>query len=139
MSGKALLSRRRLLLNSGISVIGLGLLPAFAGPALAAASASDTLSGFMSFSRLATGHDNLDETIGGQLYAALSAKDSAFAGNFGRLADMVKGGEYPDVEALDAALAGNPLRDTLLGVIRAWYSGVVEEERARPSMPLKRR
>lgn len=127
MSGKTLLSRRRLLLNSGISIIGLSLLPVLTGPASAVASINPTLSGFMFFSRLATGHNNLDETIGGQLYAALSAKDAAFSENFDKLTEMVKSGGYPDVEALDAALTGNPLRDTLLSVIKAWYSGVVEE------------
>ncbi|WP_331375088.1 sugar dehydrogenase complex small subunit [Sinorhizobium chiapasense] len=125
--GKTLMSRRQLLLNSGISVIGLSLLPAFPGSALAVASTSDTLSGFMSFCRLAPGHVNLDEAIGSQLYAALSAKDAAFVENFGKLAEMVKRDGYPDVEALDAALAGNTLRDTLLSIIRAWYSGVVED------------
>ncbi|ULJ75815.1 sorbitol dehydrogenase family protein [Rhizobium gallicum] len=125
MSG--LMSRRLLLLNSGISVIGLSLLPALAGPVLAAASTSDTFSGFMSFSRLATGHINLDEAIGSQLYAALSAKDDGFIANFHELADMVESGGYTDVEALDAALTKNPLRDTLLRVIKAWYSGVVED------------
>lgn len=127
MSGKTLLSRRRLLLNSGISVVGLSLLPVLTGPASAAASTNPTPSGFMSFSRLATGHNNLDETIGGQLFSALSARDGAFAGNLAALADMVKSGGHQDVESLDAALAGNPLRDTLLSVIKAWYSGVVEE------------
>lgn len=127
MSEKTLMSRRRLLLNSGISVIGLSLLPAIASPALASVPANDALSGFISFSRLATGHNDLDEKIGSRLYAALSAKDAAFTDNLRKLVDMVRGGAHADVESLDAALTGNPLRDTLLGIIKAWYSGVVEE------------
>ncbi|WP_157814423.1 sugar dehydrogenase complex small subunit [Rhizobium sullae] len=119
------LSRRQLLLSSGAALVAVPLRP-FAASAPSSTEVA-TLKKFMAFSKLATGHVNLDETIGGQFYAALSGKDAAFAESFGNLADMVKSGGYPDVEALDAALTGNPLRDTLFSVIKAWYSGVVEE------------
>lgn len=128
------LSRRRLLLNSGISLAGLvagsvALHAAFAADSGALATvAPDVLARFMAFSRLATGHASISDVLGERLYGALAAKDKNFAANLASLTAMVRAKGFKDVETLEAAVKENaPLHATLMSVIGAWYSGVVEE------------
>ncbi|PTQ13289.1 dehydrogenase [Sphingomonas oleivorans] len=129
------LSRRRLLLNSGISLVGLlassvALKSAFAADEGASMLpvAKDVLARFMAFSRLATGHDSIADELGGRLYQALVEQDKKFADNLTALTALVQAKGFRDVESLEAALKDNaPLHGALMSVIRAWYSGVVAE------------
>lgn len=100
----------------------------------ASASSSATISDipmvhsevFMKVSRLATGHENLDGGIGQRLYQALATRDGEFPNALGILEAMITKNQVEDVETLDALLRAQPLHETLLAIIRAWYSGVVE-------------
>jgi hypothetical protein len=80
---------------------------------------------FLEFSRLATGHQQLDPALGATLFAALVEKDRAFTSKLALLNQFARRRQITDVEALDAALRSNPLRDDLMGIIAAWYTGAV--------------
>lgn len=141
---KLSLSRRNMLWGSAATLLGLGvaapartLLAAEASPPLSTpGSASLPAAGsdapmaqfevFMKVSRLATGHENLDSRIGQRLHQALATKDGEFQNSLGILQAVITKNHVEDVESLDALLRGQPLHDTLMAIIRAWYSGVVE-------------
>lgn len=141
---KLSLSRRKMLWGSAATLLGLGvaapactLLAAEAssptstlGPASSPATLPDVRMApsevFMKVSRLATGHENLDSAIGQRLHQALSTKDSAFPKALDSLQAIITQQHVEDVESLEKLLRGQPLHDTLLAIIRAWYSGVVE-------------
>ncbi|MDN5569173.1 MAG: sorbitol dehydrogenase family protein, partial [Paracoccus sp. (in: a-proteobacteria)] len=80
---------------------------------------------FMTLSRFATGHKALDTMVGAGLLDGLRAADDGFDAAAIGLEQRIASQAPADVEALDAALQDDPLRDTLLAIIRAWYSGAV--------------
>ncbi|MBO1325758.1 sorbitol dehydrogenase family protein [Acetobacter sp. TBRC 12305] len=123
-----MVSRRSLLMVSG--AVGLGAFAASFRPAVARAAvgaAEGQSAQFLAFSRFATGHANLDPLVGRSLLAALQAQNAGFGAQLAALAKTVADTTPADVEALEAALRGTPLHDTLLLIIRGWYSGVIEE------------
>ncbi|OCX64711.1 hypothetical protein BFP70_11420 [Thioclava sp. SK-1] len=113
------LSRRRFLGTSAMA-----LFISSAGVARAAGQAMQ-IDRFMTLSKFATGHDALDTTVGAGLLGGLQANDAGFDAQAIALEAAISKGAYSDVEALDAALQGDALRQTLLDIIHAWYSGVV--------------
>lgn len=121
-------SRRSLLMVSG--AVGFGMVAASFRPAVAQAAAGavdEQTSRFLAFSRFATGHANLDPLVGRGLLAALQAQNAGFAAQLAALAKTVADTAPADVEALELALRGTPLHDTLLLIVRGWYSGVIED------------
>src|SRR5271170_6621329 len=118
-------SRRRTLLGA----IALLLAPWASVPADGAGKAADrTGSGatrFIEFSKLATGHQQLDPALGATLFATLVEQDRAFTSKLAVLDQFARSRQITDVDALDAALRNNPLRDDLMGIIAAWYTGAV--------------
>ncbi|WP_321363778.1 sugar dehydrogenase complex small subunit [uncultured Celeribacter sp.] len=129
-SGPAV-SRRRLLLLSSVSVFATALLGPTGFSSLAARAETvavpQTLNSFMAFSKFATGHVSLDGDVGSALLSALAERDPAFLDKLAVLGGMVEDGSLPDVDTMEEHLRGTVLHDTLLRVVRAWYSGVTEE------------
>lgn len=82
---------------------------------------------FLRFSRFATDHDALDETLGSALFNALKKKDPSFQQRFDDLVRKFSARAYPSVEVFEENLRGDPTHTTLLAIIRAWYSGTVGE------------
>jgi fructose 5-dehydrogenase small subunit len=80
---------------------------------------------FIEFSKLATGHQQLDPALGATLFAALVEQDRAFTSKLTVLNQFARKRQITDVEALDAVLRNNPLHDDLMGIIAAWYTGAV--------------
>lgn len=125
-------SQRRRTLSS---LIALWLSPWLSAGAEAAAQiageAANAGSGgakrFLAFSMLATARPKLDPALGAALLAALVARDHAFGTKLAALDAFVKRRKITDIETLDAALQGNPLRADLMGIIAAWYTGAVGE------------
>jgi hypothetical protein len=116
--------RRRTLLGT----IALWLAPWASVGAGGVGKAADRAGGakrFMEFSKLATGHQRLDPALGATLFAALVEQDRAFSSKLALLDQFARRRQITDVEALDAALRNNPLRDDLMGIIAAWYTGAV--------------
>lgn len=123
-----MVSRRNMLMVSGASALGL-FAPSFRS-AMAqgiGGAAGDDTAEFVAFSRFATGHDNLDPLVGRSLLTALRAQSTAFPDQLAALIKTVADSKPADVEALEESLRGNPLHDTLLQIIRGWYSGVIED------------
>jgi len=124
-------SRRTMLWGSAATLMGLGL-AAPAGTLLAApatpplASSPAQLDSFMTFSRFATGHENLDRAIGQRLYDALCAHASTFPASLAQLQQLAGQQPLNDVEPFEVLLRGQPLHADLLAIVAAWYSGVVE-------------
>jgi hypothetical protein len=130
-----------LLIGSGVSLAGLALGVAgvhaqAASPGSVAASGSTAgtataatqgeLDTFHALSRLLTGHEGLDLTVGARLYQAMTAHDPAFAGAVTQLSAFAQQHGHRTVEPLEQALKGQPLHATLMSIIGAWYSGVIE-------------
>lgn len=90
------------------------------------ASNRDSISNFMQLSTFATGHKNLDLNIGSALLLAFEAQTHDFSDQVTALLEQISKNSYQDIEALDAGLSNAPLHSTLLQIIRAWYSGVIE-------------
>jgi hypothetical protein len=80
---------------------------------------------FIEFSKLATGHQQLDPALGTSLFAALVEQDRAFTSKLALLEQFARRRQITDVDALDAALRNSPLRDDLMFIIAAWYTGAV--------------
>ena len=95
------------------------------GIAAAAEPAGSDAKRFLVFSRLATGRQQLDPALGATLFAALVEQDRAFTSKLALLTQFARRRQITDVDALDAALGNNPLRDDLMGIIAAWYTGAV--------------
>ncbi|MEN3167611.1 sorbitol dehydrogenase family protein [Gluconobacter sp. OJB] len=121
------LSRRRLLALSSVCVTAAVAGRVKKGSAQSiVASNRDGISDFMQLSVFATGHKNLDLGIGSALFLAFEAQIRDFSTQVTALRERIIKSGYQDVEALDAGLEGDPLRPTLLRIIRGWYSGVIE-------------
>lgn len=122
------MSRRHLLMLSAASAFGM-LLPTFRPDAAQAAAETATgdVADFIGFSRFATGHNALDPLVGRSLLAALRAQNTLFPDQLAALVKKVADSKPANVEALEESLRDTPLHDTLLHIIRAWYSGVIED------------
>ncbi|MBB2161325.1 sugar dehydrogenase complex small subunit [Gluconacetobacter sacchari] len=121
-------SRRHMLMLSAASAVGT-LLPAIRPDAAEAAAGTTTgdVADFIGFSRFATGHSALDPLVGQSLLAALRAQNAQFPAQLAALVKTVADSKPADVEALEESLRDGPLHDTLLRIVRAWYSGVIED------------
>jgi hypothetical protein len=97
------------------------------GVGKAAHRAGSSAKRFLEFSRLATGRARLDATLGATLFATLVKHDRAFTSKLALLDQFAQRRKITDVETLDAALQGNPLRADLKGIVAAWYTGAVGE------------
>jgi hypothetical protein len=117
--------RRRTLF--GFIALSLGpWMPAWAqGVGQTAKPSAASAKRFIEFSKLATGHKQLDPALGATLFTALVERDRAFATKLALLNQFAQKRQITDVEALDAALQDNPLRDDLMDIIAAWYTGAV--------------
>lgn len=82
---------------------------------------------FMVLSQFVTGHKMLDVTVGQGLLTGLRAQYPDFDAQASALQAQIDARKPADVQALADALGGNPLHDTLLAIVRGWYSGVVAE------------
>lgn len=122
------LSRRKLLAFSGacLTIAAIGT-PSKGSTQDVVASNRDSISDFMQLSAFATGHKNLDLSIGSALLLAFEAQKHDFSTQIKALREHITKNNYQDVEALDAAMKDDPLHPTLLQIIRAWYSGVIED------------
>ncbi|WP_049623573.1 sorbitol dehydrogenase family protein [Frateuria defendens] len=125
------LARRRLLRHSGTAVAGLALASAglraqqATAPAIVAPNEAE-LDAFHKLSRLLTGHENLDLTLGTRLYQAMTQRDATFPATVKALGDYAAQHGHTTVEALEQALKGQPLHAPLMAIVGAWYSGVIE-------------
>jgi len=121
-------TRRR---HTLLGVIGLWVAPwASAWSEIVGKNPSAASSGamrFIEFSKLATGRPNLDPAVGATLFAALVAQDRAFGTKLAALDEFAQSRKITDIETLDTALQGNPMRGHLLNIIAAWYIGAVGE------------
>ncbi len=129
------LRRRRLFGQTGGLVASFAIGSAIAGATLAnSASAapatsqpdSATLNQFLKTSRLLTGHQSLDVTLGQRLYTAFSEQDPTFVTRLASLNQWIADKNPQDVEALDTQLQGQPLHDLMMSVIKGWYLGVTD-------------
>ncbi|WP_294906830.1 sugar dehydrogenase complex small subunit [Tatumella sp. UBA2305] len=130
------LRRRKLFGQTGGLVASFAIGSAIAGSTLsngasaattAAGPDTQTLNQFMKTSRLLTGHQNLDMTLGQRLYVAFSEKDPQFTTQLAALNQWIADKQPADVEALDTQLAGQPLHDLMMSVIKGWYLGVIDD------------
>jgi hypothetical protein len=118
-------SRRRTLLGALALWLGSAL-PAWAQVAAKAAKAtSSDVKRFIEVSALATGRRNLDPKLAATLFAALAARDRAFATRVAALQGFAQSHNITDVETLHAALIDNPLQADLMRIIATWYTGAV--------------
>jgi fructose 5-dehydrogenase small subunit len=117
-------TRRTFLLATAAVTSGLGV-PIGLPSANAQQSATATLDdpGFLRLSKAVTGHADLDATIASRLMAALHRAEPTFIDRAASLARLVHEGQEP--EALLAAADAAGLRDTMLTLVAAWYTGTV--------------
>ncbi|MER5172939.1 sugar dehydrogenase complex small subunit [Thioclava sp. GXIMD2076] len=118
MPPKLSLTRRGFL---GSSAVGLFLT---ALPQQLLAQNTARLTRFMSLSQFVTGHGALDPRTGQGLLDGLSAAQEDFDTKARALETKISATNAPDVETLAQSLEGDPLHDTLLAIVAAWYSGV---------------
>lgn len=117
-------TRRTFLLATAAVTSGFGV---FGGPtgahAQQPAPAALDDPGFLHLSKTVTGHADLDPTIASRLMAALHRADPGFIDHASHLASLVHDGQPP--EALLAAADPAGLRDAMLTIVAAWYTGTV--------------
>ncbi len=130
------LRRRKLFGQTGGLVASFAIGSAVAGATLSSSASAETapaapdtqtLNQFLKTSRFLTGHQNLDLTLGQRLYVAFSEKDPAFISGLASLNQWIAEKQPADVEALDGQLAGQPLHDLMMSVIKGWYLGVTDD------------
>ncbi|MBT0727148.1 dehydrogenase [Rosenbergiella australiborealis] len=127
-------ARRRLFGQSGGLVASFAIGSVLTGQAIAATPTtsqapqadSQTLNQFLKISRLLTGHQNLDTTLGQRLWQALNQHSASFSAQYTALSQWISEHQPTDVEALDQQLQGQPLHDVMMSIIRGWYLGVVD-------------
>jgi hypothetical protein len=78
---------------------------------------------FLVLSRAVTGHDDLDPVTASRIEVAMAKSDPGFSARARALAELIKGKVDPAV-LLNAA-EGAGLRDTMLAIVSAWYTGTV--------------
>jgi hypothetical protein len=78
---------------------------------------------FLALSRAVTGHDDLNAVTASRIQAAMASNDPDFAARASRLAALA--GSNAEPTALLAAAEGAGLRDTMLAIVSAWYTGTV--------------
>ena len=127
-------ARRRLFNQSGGLVASFAIGSMLTGQAIAATpesaavSAPDqhTLNQFLKVSRLLTGHQTLDTTLGQRLWEALHQHSAQFSDQYAALSQWIDEHKPADVEALDQQLQGQPQHEVMMSIIRGWYLGVVD-------------
>ena len=107
-------TRRSFLLGTA-AIIGV----AGAVPAFAETQGYD----FLALSRAMTGHGDLDAVTASRIHAAMTANDLGFSDRARQLAGLAA--THADPTALLAAADGVGLRDTMLAIVSAWYTGTV--------------
>lgn len=122
--GPSRTTRRSFLLATAAVVSGLSVAadPVRAIAQQTAAAALDDPE-FLRLSKAVTGHADLDATIASRLMAALHRADPSFIDHAASLARLTHDGQEP--EALLAAADAAGLRDTMLTLVAAWYTGTV--------------
>jgi hypothetical protein len=115
-------TRRELLAVSGALVLGIVPLSLLSETAYADDPTLDD-SSFLTLSKAATGSDVIDPVVSARLFDALKKADPTFASRATALRAMVR--EPTDCEALLAAAGAAGLRDTMLALVAAWYTGSV--------------
>lgn len=78
---------------------------------------------FLTFSKRITGHIDLNPTTATRIEAALRRDYPDFTAQFAQFAPLVERGQPPD--ALLAAATEAGLRDLVLAIVAAWYTGTV--------------
>jgi fructose 5-dehydrogenase small subunit len=107
-------TRRSLLLSTAAMIVSVSAVPAFA-------QALDY--DFLALSRAVTGHDDLSAVTASRIHAAMARNDPGFLARASQLAGLA--GSHADPTALLAAAEGVGLRDTMLAIVSAWYTGTV--------------
>lgn len=117
-------TRRKFLLATAAVTAGAGTLTNIPD-ALSQQPAVSTLHdpAFLRLSKAVTGHDDLDTTTASRMFVALQQADRDFADHAADLARLVQDGQTP--EALLAAAQARGLRETVLTLVAAWYTGTV--------------
>jgi hypothetical protein len=117
-------TRRAFLLATAATMSGVGVLSGLAGAhAQPAAAAILDDPGFLRLSKAVTGHTDLDATIASRLLAALRRVDPTFIDRAASLAHLVRDDQTPEAILATAEPVG--LRDTMLALVAAWYTGTV--------------
>ena len=107
-------TRRSLLLSTAAMIVSTTAFPAFA-------QTPDY--DFLALSRAVTGHEDLDPVTASRIEVAMTKSDPGFSARARTLAELIKGKVDPAV-LLNAA-EGVGLRDTMLAIVSAWYTGTV--------------
>jgi len=116
-------TRRTFLLATVAATSGLGVLTDPVGAEAQQSPAALTDPEFLRLSKAVTGHADLDATISSRLMAAMHRADPSFVDHAAGLARLVHDGQDPEASLAAAATAG--LRDTVLALVAAWYTGTV--------------
>lgn len=127
-------TRRRLFGQSGGLVASFAIGSVLTGQAIAASPSTpavsspdtQTINQFLKVSRLLTGHQTIDTTLGQRLWEAFHQHSEQFASQYAALSQWIDDHHPVDVEALDQQLQGQPLHDVMMNIIRGWYLGVVD-------------
>jgi hypothetical protein len=117
-------TRRAFLLATAAIASELGMLAGLAG----AHAQQPTIAhlddlGFLRLSKSVTGHTDLDATTALRLMAALQREDPTFIHQAADLAHLIQDDQTP--EALLAAADAAGLREPMLALVAAWYTGTV--------------
>lgn len=107
-------TRRSLLLSTAAMIVSAGVAPAFA---------QEPGYDFLALSRAVTGHDDLDAVTASRIQAAMAKGNPDFTARASQLAALA--GNHTDPAGLLAAAEGAGLRDTMLAIVSAWYTGTV--------------
>jgi hypothetical protein len=117
-------TRRKFLLATAAVTAGAGVLTDIP-EALSQQPADAALQApaFLRLSKAVTGYDDLDATTAARMFVALRQADREFADHAVDLARLIQDGQTP--EALLVAAQATGLRDTMLALVAAWYTGTV--------------
>jgi len=79
--------------------------------------------GFLDLSRAVTGYSDLSPVTAARIFAAMRKFDPAMPTHAAALLKLARGGAEPEALLETAGPAG--LRDTMLAIIAAWYTGTI--------------
>jgi hypothetical protein len=118
---------RRTILVGGLSLVG-GLAVLAPGPAVSAPAAvlDEFSTRFMELSSLLIPH-RLNEAIGARIGAAMRALNASLPDQVAELLGLAKKKNARIVEDFFPDVPEGPLKETALGIISAWYLGVVTD------------
>lgn len=117
------LCRRRILVGGSLLLGGFAARSQVASAA-AKASTADFANQFREVSSLLIPHQ-LDREVGRRLAAALKTKDPAFTAHVSTLLDIARRKQATVVEDFFPDIPDGPVKDAALGIISAWYIGVI--------------